>query len=143
MTGRAAGRLPRFRRPDTAAPIEVLPVISAVLRNGTRFSAADVFERYYRLRALARLTMREWAKVDVIALPTAVPIYTVDEVLADPIETNARLGLYPNFVNLLDLCAVAIPAGRRGRGLPFGVTLVAPPLHDEWLCALGARWEVS
>jgi allophanate hydrolase len=139
-----AERLAAFRDfagADASVRGNLHPVVGAVLECGARFSAADVFAGYYRLRDLARRTMREWAKADAIALPAAVPIYTVDEVLAEPFETNRRLGLYTNFVNLLDLCALALPAGRRRRGLPFGITLVAPPLHDQWLCSLGVRWE--
>ncbi|HEY1734007.1 MAG TPA: amidase family protein, partial [Acidimicrobiales bacterium] len=47
---------------------------------------------------------------------------------------------YTNFVNLLDLCAVAVPAGRRPDGLPFGVQLIAPAFADHRLLALAAAW---
>ena len=59
-------------------------------------------------------------------LPTAPTIYTVEQVLADPIGLNSRLGTYTNFVNLLDLCGLAVPAAMRPDGIPFGVTLLAP-----------------
>ncbi len=57
-------------------------------------------------------------------LPTAGTIYTVDQMLAEPVALNSNLGRYTNFVNLLDLCGIAIPAGARSDGLPFGVTLL-------------------
>ena len=65
-------------------------------------------------------------QIDVLLLPTMPTAYTVEQVLADPIELNSRLGTYTNFVNLLDLCGLAVPAGMRPDGMPFGVTLLAP-----------------
>ena len=59
-------------------------------------------------------------------LPTMPTAYTVEQVLADPIGLNSRLGTYTNFVNLLELCAAAVPASMRDDGVPFGVTLLAP-----------------
>ena len=71
--------------------------------------------------------------------PTAPTIYRIEEVNDNPIELNTRLGYYTNYMNLLDLAGLAIPAGFRGDGLPFGVTLAAPAGYDEGLLALGAR----
>jgi allophanate hydrolase len=64
-------------------------------------------------------------------VPTAPTHYTVEAVLADPIATNSRLGTYTNFVNLLDLCGIAMPCGKRGDGLPMSVTLLAPAGREE------------
>ena len=62
------------------------------------------------------------------------------EVQADPIRLNSNLGTYTNFVNLLDCCAVAVPAGFRAKnGLPFGVTLVARAFADDDLAVLADR----
>ena len=60
-----------------------------------------------------------------MAVPTMPRFYTRAEVEADPIKTNSNLGTYTNFVNLLDLCAIAYPSGMRGDGLPSSVTLIA------------------
>ena len=117
------------------------PVVRKVVAPGANYSAADVFEGFYRLRTFTRRADHEWEKADLIALPTTASIFTVREVQADPIETNRRLGLYTNFVNLLDLCAIAVPAAFRSNGLPFGISLIAPRMHDEWLCSIGARYE--
>jgi allophanate hydrolase len=62
----------------------------------------------------------------------------IDEVLADPIAANARLGKYTTFGNLLDMTGVAVPAGFRDDGLPSGVTLLGPWGRDAVLLALGA-----
>jgi allophanate hydrolase len=60
-----------------------------------------------------------------------------EEVARDPIGVNARLGTFTNFVNLLDLCAVAVPAGN---GPAFGVQLIAPAFADRPLWDLTSRW---
>jgi allophanate hydrolase len=76
-------------------------------------------------------------------VPTAPTIYTIEEVMAEPILRNSRLGTYTDFVNLLDWCALAVPAGLREDGLPFGVTLIAPAWQDAALAEFGQRWQMS
>jgi allophanate hydrolase len=78
-----------------------------------------------------------------MALPTVPTVYTVEQVLADPITLNSRLGTYTNFVNLLDLCALSVPASMRADGTPFGVTLVAPAGADAALAALGRAFHAD
>ncbi len=116
------------------------PVTRTVLSGVDRYSAVDAFEGLYRLRRLEQETRAAWREMDALLVPTAGTIFSIEQVLADPLALNAKLGHYTNFVNLLDLCALALPAGFRADGLPFGITLIAPPLHDTWLCALGAAY---
>ena len=78
-----------------------------------------------------------FAAIDALLLPTMPTVYTVDEVLADPIGLNSRLGTYTNFVNLLDLCGLAVPAALHADGTPFGITLLAPAGHDAMLASIG------
>jgi allophanate hydrolase len=118
----------------------MLPVIRKVIGEAAKYSAADAFEAGYRLAALRRQTEALWESIDCLLVPTAPTIYTISEVEADPVDLNTSLGYYTNFVNLLDLCAIALPVGFRSDGLPSGVTLIAPPLRDDWLCDLGARF---
>jgi allophanate hydrolase len=63
----------------------------------------------YRLQKLTRQATAGWAKIDLLLLPTAGTIYTIEQVEADPIQLNANLGYYTNFVNLMNLCAMAVP----------------------------------
>ena len=116
------------------------PVTRKVTESGHRFSAADAFRGAHRLAELKRETEATWALADVMLVPGAPTIYTRAEVEADPVELNSRLGLYTNFVNLLDLAAITVPAGFRPDGLPFGVTLIGPAFSDHALAALGARF---
>lgn len=115
------------------------PVLRTILTDARRHGGADAFHASHALAALRRRADTVWAGVDALLLPTAPTIYRVDQVLADPIALNANLGTYTNFVNLLDCCAVAVPAGFGPRGLPFGVTLAAPAFCDDDLAVLADR----
>jgi allophanate hydrolase len=77
-----------------------------------------------------------WQAVDALLTPTAPTIYTIADVEADPIQLNSNLGTYTNYMNLLDLCGIAVPAGFQADGLPFGVTLAAPAFRDSALLPL-------
>jgi allophanate hydrolase len=114
--------------------------VRAIIAGAARLSAVETFEGQYALAACKRAAETEWARMDVLLMPTAPTQYTVDEVNADPIALNQRLGHYTNFVNLLDCAAIAVPAGFRNDGLPFGVTLVAPAFTDASLAAIADRF---
>jgi allophanate hydrolase len=128
----------------------VLPVTRTLIEAGQRPSAVSAFEGAYRLQALKRRSAAVWSNADLLMTPTAGTIYRRREVDADPIRLNANLGFYTNFMNLFELCGVAVPAGFRADGLPFGVTLVGPSqadrallrvagrLHRAWVSTLGA-----
>lgn len=123
------------------APSALLPVVRDIIVGGARYSAVDAFKASYRLAELRRTTERLWSEADVLLLPTTGTIYRIAEVEADPVQLNAKLGLYTNFVNLLDLSAIALPAGFRRDGLPFGVSCIAPAFAEAALCALGAAFQ--
>ena len=118
-------------------PGAVFPVTREIIGGAAKFAAADAFAAQYRLQELRRAVEPVWEAIDVLVTPTAGTIYTIEEVNADPIRLNTNLGTYTNFMNLLDLAAIAVPAGFQGNGLPFGVTLAAPAFSDEGLCTLG------
>ena len=112
------------------------PTVATIINGATRFSAADAFTSAYTLETLRQQTAPMWSAIDLLLLPTAPRTYTIAEIAADPITRNANLGYYTNFVNLLDLAAVAVPAGMRPDGLPFGVSLIAPAFTDAALLPL-------
>jgi allophanate hydrolase len=122
---------------------EMDPIVRQIILGARKHSAADAFEAQYRLAALKRETDAQWEHMDVMLLPTATAQFTFEEMKADPINRNAALGRYTNFVNLLDCCAIAVPAGFRDSGLAFGVTLVAPAFADRALARLTARMQRS
>jgi allophanate hydrolase len=120
-------------------PGALFPVTKRIISGAERYTAADTFKAFYKLKALQKEAAKTWDFVDVILTPTAGTIYTIAEVEADPVQTNTNLGYYTNFMNLLDLSALAIPAGFQTNGLPFGVTLCAPVFLDDALLDLASR----
>ncbi len=116
------------------------PVVPQIISNGLRYTAVDSFKSFYALEALKREAAQQWQFVNILALPTTGTIYTKAEVEADPIALNTNLGYYTNFVNLMDLCAIALPAGFCANGLPGGITLIGQAFQDAALCQLGARY---
>ena len=122
-------------------PSAIHPVVRSILLGARTFSAVDAFEAQYRLAELARQTERTWQSADALLLPSAGTIYTIEEMLAAPIELNSNLGRYTNFMNLLDLCGIAIPAGFRSDKIPFGVTLFAKAWADPLLFDLARAFE--
>lgn len=117
------------------------PAVRQVVARAVDFSATDTFEAQYRLRELALRARTVWQQCDALMVPTSPGHPTLAEIEADPIGANAQLGRYTNFVNLLDWCALAVPAGRTERGLPFGVTFIAPTAADAALARFGRRWQ--
>jgi allophanate hydrolase len=117
------------------------PVTRAIIEKGRAPSAADAFTAMYRLADLRRAVEPILESVDVIVTPTAGTIYRRAELEADPLRPNSHLGYYTNFMNLLDLSAIALPAGFTAAGLPFGITLFADAFREPALLALGARFE--
>ena len=120
-----------------SSPDSIHPVTREITAAGARLTAADTFAALYRLQALRRIAERAFAHLDAVVLPTAPTAYSTAQVLANPIELNSRLGTYTNFVNLLDLCGLALPAAMRPDGIPFGITLLAPASKDAMLASIG------
>jgi allophanate hydrolase len=123
-----------------AHPEAVDPIVREVVMAGRDVGAVQAFRAAHRLRELALQAAAVWRQADALLLPTAPTLFTAAEIAEEPIARNTLLGTYTNFVNLLDLCAVAVPAGGRADGLPFGISLIAPAGGDRALLALASRW---
>jgi allophanate hydrolase len=121
-------------------PEAVQPVVRGIIEGGRGYSADATFRALYRLGELRLRAQQVLAACDALLLPTVPTHYTIQELLDNPLELNARLGIYTNFVNLLDMSALAVPAGFKKSGLPFGVTFMAPAFHDQRLLELGRRF---
>jgi allophanate hydrolase len=120
-----------------SSPDAIHPVTREIIAPGARLTATETFSALYRLQGMRKIAERILSNFDAMVLPTAPTVYTTAQVLADPVLLNSRLGTYTNFVNLLDLCALALPASFRSDGLPFGVTLLAGAGHDALLASIG------
>ena len=123
----------------TSKPDAMLEVTRQIIAAGANPKALDAFRAQYRLKELTRAAQPIWHAADVLLLPTAGTHYRIADEQADPIRLNSTLGRYTNFVNLMDLAAVAVPAGFTPSGLPFGVSLIAPAWSDADLLALAGR----
>ena len=126
-----------------SSPDAIHPVTREITIAGSRISAADTFAALYRLQTLRRTAEHAFSGVDALVLPTAPTAYSTAQVLANPIELNSRLGTYTNFVNLLDLCGLALPSAIRPDEIPFGITLLAPAGQDALLASIGRVFQAQ
>jgi allophanate hydrolase len=123
-----------------ANPDAVLEVTRSIIASGRRYSAVDAFRAQYRIQELRAAVQAIFSDITLLAVPSTPTIYTRADIAAEPYACNARLGMYTNFVNLLDLCAIAIPSGWYDTGLPIGVTLIGPAFSDAALGHVATRF---
>lgn len=119
------------------------PVVAGIIQKGAQYNAVAAFRDQYRLAELRRQTEPQWQQMDLLAVPTTGTIYSRMAVKSDPIKLNSHLGRYTNFVNLLDLSALAVPAGFQTNGLPAGITLIAPVWGEPLLLSVGTAFETQ
>jgi allophanate hydrolase len=134
-----AERYQAIREVIEKTPDALHPTTRQIIDGATAISAADTFAGIYRLADLRRSADAIWSTIDVLVVPTYPRPRTRADLEADPIGPNSELGTYTNFVNLLDLCALAVPGRFRSDGFPSGVTLIAPRGRDGLIAALGAH----
>nr|WP_022683855.1 allophanate hydrolase [Sphingobium bisphenolivorans] len=114
-------------------PDAIDPTVREVVAPGLAIGAVELFNGIYRLAELKRHADLLWEGIDMLAFPTAGTTYRVAELLVAPVALNSALGFYTNFVNLLDMAAIAVPAGVRDNGTGFGITLIGPADTDRAL----------
>lgn len=118
------------------------PSVKQIIQSGASYTAAQGFRAIYQLKELEIEAKKAWAKCDVILVPSAPNHPTLDDLKNHPILKNSELGMYTNYVNLMRLCAVAVPAGFTDKGMPFGITLIAQEGSDTALLKLAAQWQI-
>lgn len=117
------------------------PTVLQIIEGGKKYSALDAYNAEYIRQDLARLIQERLAQFDALIVPTSPTIHTIAEITEDPIGNNSHFGIYTNFTNLADLSALALPAGFRSDGLPFGITLISNAWHDQALVEFGKYWQ--
>lgn len=122
---------------------DVLPLTRKLVERARAWSAADAFAAVYRQRDIRATARGIFKSVDALVVPTVAPLYTIDEMSADPVARNDHHGRYSYFANILDLCAVSVPSGFYRRGMPFGVTFLAPAFHDGRAAGLAAAFHAA
>jgi allophanate hydrolase len=116
------------------------PVVSAIILAAKDKTAADWAVDTARLAALSADAQTVLAGCTALLTPTTTWHPTLDEVAADPVGANARMGRFTNFANLLDYASLAFPAGTVD-GLPFGVMLTGGAFSDRTLADLARRFQ--
>jgi len=124
-------------------PDAIVPVVRDVLSDASKYSALDTFRAFHELEALKQASAEVFEDVDVIVTPTIGTMYTIEDIEAEPIERNSKLGYYTDYVNLLDLAAIAVPTGRFEAGPGFGVTVLGEAGDDDLVASVGERIRTS
>jgi len=119
----------------------VWPTTQQIVLGGRKYSAVDAFEGQYRLAELKARAFAEMKGLEFLAVPTAGTVYKLSDLEREPVLYNSHLGHYTNFVNFFGLSALAVPAGFRPDGMPFGITLISNANAERTLLAFGARWQ--
>ncbi|CAI7672942.1 unnamed protein product [Penicillium pancosmium] len=124
-----------------SAPTEDMdPVVRSIIMKAEQFSAADLFACEYRRNDLSRQIEQLFGHYDALLVPTTPTFPSVQDLKDEPVNANSQLGTYTNFVNFLDWSALAVPAGWREDGLPFGITLIGGAWEEPRLMELARRW---
>ncbi|WP_180003217.1 MULTISPECIES: allophanate hydrolase [unclassified Acinetobacter] len=117
------------------------PTVLEIIQKGQQYTAVDAYNAEYLKQELARDIQQTLAQFDALVVPSSPTIHTLAEMAESPIENNSHFGTYTNFTNLADLSAIAVPAGFRADGLPFGITFIAPAWHDTALADFAEKWQ--
>lgn len=124
-----------------SVPAEAMdPVVRSILMKAENFSATDLFTCEYRRKDLSREIEQTFGQYDALLVPTAPTFPSLQDLKDEPVKANSQLGTYTNFVNFMDWSALAIPAGWREDGLPFGITLIGEAWEEPRLLELARRW---
>ena len=124
------------KRPDA-----VIPAVAQAINAGRNYTAQDAFEVMHRLAELKLKCNAILSSVDALVLPTIPRLFTVAEMLADPMPLNTIMGTYTYFANPMGHAAIAIPGTKRSDGLPSSMCFVGASGHDLGMIALGKRFQ--
>ena len=124
-------------------PEAMHPVVQGIVNSAVGKTSVETFQYEYQMQDYRRLGQELFASIDFLLTPTAPTNYTIDQVLADPVQLNSNMGYYTNYMNLLDLSGTAVPAGFTEQGLAFGVTLIGPAMSDQKLLSYAHFWQVE
>ncbi len=119
------------------------PVTRKIITHAESMSAADAFRGFYRLAELRRAAEPMLKHLDMLCVPTIPTFYSVADLEADPVTPNSNNGTYTNFVNLLDMCGIAVPTAPRSDGRPGSVTLLAGAGKDAAVAAIARGFEAN
>jgi allophanate hydrolase len=114
---------------DTHADASLDPTVRRIISAARDVPAHRLVHDRREVNRLCAVAIAALDGVDALVVPTAPTHPRLDEVAADPVGVNSRMGTYTNFCNLFDMCAVSIPAGMAGPA-QFGITVLARAFED-------------
>ncbi|MFT4196582.1 MAG: allophanate hydrolase [Pseudoxanthomonas sp.] len=117
-------------------PDAVFPVVGKIIGEAGALSASGYFAAEARRRELKQACDALLQDVDLALSPTIARAFTREQLRTEPIARNSELGIYTNFMNLLDYAAVAVPTGALADGLPWGVSLFGRAFTDQYLLSV-------
>lgn len=107
---------------------------------GKSLSAADYIEEIAQRKRAAALFAQWMAGREALLTPTlpisATPLDQVD-------ETTTPLATFTRVANYLGACALSLPAGLSGDGLPVAVQLIGAPFTEPTLIRIGRAYQKS
>ncbi|MEM6382848.1 MAG: allophanate hydrolase [Pseudomonadota bacterium] len=136
-----AERYHAVRRLIESTPDALHPVTRGIISGASSISAVDTFDAIYKLADLRRSIEPILGELDCLAVPSIPTVYSVEELVAEPVQLNSNLGTYTNFVNLLDLAAISVPVGDRADGLSSSLTLIAQAGQDAFIAGIASALE--
>ena len=119
------------------------PSVRTAIESGRVYSAKDAFEAYYEMKRLQRVVAIALHGFAALVVPTVPTIYTIEEMLQEPMSRNTIMGTYTYFANPLDLCAVSVPGTKREDGLPSALCFTAAAGQDGTLRAVAQMFEAT
>ena len=112
---------------------DVLDSTFSIVSQSKRWSAHDVFAALEQVKELKAYARHLLGSDGIFAFPTIAPLYTITQLLDDPIALNTNIGYYSYFANVLDLSALSVPLDFYENGMPFGITLMGRAFADAAL----------
>jgi len=122
-------------------PEALFPVTRKIIGSAVGKTAAGTFEDFYKLKDLIAAAKPAIDACDALCVPSIPTFATVAALEADPMGPNNMLGTYTNFVNLMDMCGIAVPTPPRPDGRPGSVTILAEAGADAKVAALASQIE--
>ncbi|ABB30324.1 glutamyl-tRNA(Gln) amidotransferase, A subunit [Geobacter metallireducens RCH3] len=113
---------------------------------GTYALSSGYYDAYYlKAQKVRTLIMQDFLKafeaVDAILTPVApTPAFKIGEKTSDPLRMYLS-DIFTIPVNLAGTCAVSVPAGMSGAGLPIGLQLIGRPFGEETILRAAHAFE--
>jgi aspartyl-tRNA(Asn)/glutamyl-tRNA(Gln) amidotransferase subunit A len=113
---------------------------------GTYALSSGYYDAYYlKAQKVRTLIMADFIQafegVDLILTPVApTPAFRIGEKVNDPLQMYLS-DIFTIPVNLAGTCAMSLPAGISGEGLPIGVQLIGKPFGEETILRAAHAFE--